>query len=370
MDDIDYMQEAIDLATRGEGFTAPNPVVGAVVVSNGEVVGRGWHAAAGKPHAEVMAIEAAGPRARSADLYVTLEPCNHTGRTPPCTRKILEAGIGRVVVALRDPNPDVAGGGIEYLRARGVAVTEGVGQRAVARQLDWFVKYIRTKLPFVTLKCAMTLDGRIATRTGDSRWVTGEASRAFVHRLRHAADAIMIGAGTLQADHPRLTARLEGRPARDPVRIVLDTRLSIDEDAALLHLQSDAKTMLVAGPGHDPDKRRRLEASGVHVVEAAMESGRVDLAALMERLGGMGITSLLLEGGARVAGSALAAGIVDKVCLFYAPRILGGDDGVPMCRGAGPAQMADALPVHHLRVRRFDRDVMMEGYLRSCLPES
>ncbi len=363
MDDLDYMQEAIDLAARGEGFTSPNPVVGAVVVKDGEIVGRGWHEAAGQPHAEVIALEEAGERARKADLYVTLEPCNHTGRTPPCTRKILEAGIGRVVVAMADPNPDVTGGGIDYLKKKGLSVEVGLGQQAVARQLEWFVKYIRTKTPFVILKCAMTLDGRMATSSGDSRWVTGEASRAFVHQLRHAADAILVGSGTLRTDNPRLTSRLSGRPSRDPRRIVLDTTLSIDESAALLRLNSSAETMLVIGPEHDPDKRRRLEKAGVFFLEMELENGYVNLAALMQRLGEMEITSLLIEGGARVAGSALTAGIVDKVCLFYAPKILGGDDGVPMCRGTGPRLMRDARPVTNVTVRQFDGDIMVEGYL-------
>ncbi|MFZ5564691.1 MAG: bifunctional diaminohydroxyphosphoribosylaminopyrimidine deaminase/5-amino-6-(5-phosphoribosylamino)uracil reductase RibD [Thermodesulfobacteriota bacterium] len=362
MDDHYFMRMALGLAERGRGFTSPNPIVGAVVVRDGRVVGKGFHAAAGKAHAEVAAIDDAGELARGADLYVTLEPCNHTGRTPPCTRKICDAGIARVVVAMRDPNPHVAGGGIEYLQANGTAVTVGVCESEAKKQLEWFSKYIITGRPFVTVKCAMTLDGRIATRAGDSRWVSGEASRAFVHKLRHASDAILVGVGTVNADNPRLTARIEGTRTKDPMRVVLDTHLSIREDAALFGLDSSAGTMMVVGPDHDVAKRDRLKAKA-RFLDAGLADGRIDLDRLMEDLGKAGVTSLLIEGGARVIGSAFAAGIVDKVCFFYAPKILGGDDGVPVCAGAGPERMADALPVRDISVLRFGDDIMIEGYM-------
>lgn len=356
------MEMALSLAEKGIGFTSPNPTVGAVVVKDGEVIGKGWHAAAGKAHAEVVAIDDAGEGARGADVYVTLEPCNHTGRTPPCTKKICDSGIRRVVVAMRDPNPDVAGGGIEYLRGKGILVEEGVCQAAAEKHLEWFVKYVHTKTPFVTLKCAMTLDGRIATHTGDSRWVSGEASRAFVHELRHASDAILVGAGTVRADNPSLTARIEGRQAKDPVRVILDPQLTMDPDARMLNQDSAAETLIVCDRSANAEKRKQLAEKAV-IIEAKTEDGRIVVAQLLKILGKKGITSLLIEGGARVAGSVLAERVVDKVCFFYAPRILGGDDGIPLCRGKGPALMKEALPVRDMTVHRFGEDVMIEGYL-------
>lgn len=364
MDDKYFMEEALRLAEKGEGFTSPNPTVGAVVVKDGRIVGRGWHEAAGRPHAEVVAIDDAGPLARGSDLYVTLEPCNHTGRTPPCTEKIIQAGISRVVMAVRDPNPDVKGGGFEYLKGRGIVVIEGVCREAVEKQLEWFFKFVRTKTPFVVLKCAMTLDGRLATRTGDAKWITGEAARTHVHRMRHAADAILVGAGTVRADNPRLTARLDDRPTRDPIRLVLDGRLTVDEKAALFHLDSPAETIVVVGPAVEPEKRRRFEKPGVRILTAQLdEAGRIDLVDLMKRLGAMKITSLLIEGGGRVSGAALRAGIVDKICFFYAPKIMGGDDGVAVCSGPGPDLMKDVRQVKNMTVRHFDADLLVEGYL-------
>ncbi len=364
MNDSNYMEEAIRLAGRGEGFTSPNPLVGAVVVKDGQVVGRGWHEAAGKPHAEVMAIDDAGPRAEKATLYVTLEPCNHTGRTPPCTEKIIGAGIARVVMAVRDPNPNVTGGGFAFLKDRGVEVVEGVCREKAEKQLEWFFKFVRTKTPFVVLKCAMTLDGRIATRTGDSKWITGEAAREHVHRLRHAADAILVGSGTVKADNPRLTARVKNRPTRDPVRVILDSRLTVDENAIVFNQDSAAGTIIITGNGSDPVRKARFEEKGIMVIVADQdETGLIRLPDLMKRLGQMDITSLLIEGGGRVSGSALKAGIVDKICFFYAPKILGGDDGIPVCAGSGPDLMQDVISVREMTVRRIEADILVEGYL-------
>ena len=363
MDDRQFMQRALALAARGQGFTSPNPMVGAVIVKDGKIVGQGFHQALGGAHAEVNAIDAAGPLAKGATLYVTLEPCNHTGRTPPCTEKILAAGIRRVVVAMQDPNPSVKGGGNAYLASRGIQVTCGICEAAACRLNESFVKYIRTGRPFVTVKCAATLDGRIATRTGDSRWVTGPESREFVHRLRHAADAILVGIDTVKLDNPSLTTRLEDGVGRDPLRIVLDTRLAISENAKLLTQVSDAQTLIVSGKDISMAKKERLERSGARVMLTRLKEGHIDLTELMPRLGRMQIGSLLIEGGGRVIGSALAAGIVDKVLFFYAPKILGGDDGIPICRGSGPARMNDCINVNGLQVHRFGEDVMVEGYI-------
>jgi diaminohydroxyphosphoribosylaminopyrimidine deaminase/5-amino-6-(5-phosphoribosylamino)uracil reductase len=363
MDDQHFMQMALDLAIKGEGYTSPNPMVGAVVVKDGKVVGDGYHEVVGGPHAEVNAIAAAGELAAGATLFVTLEPCNHTGRTPPCTQRILEAGISRVVVAMPDPNENVVGGGSECLQRHGIEVTTGVCEDQARKQNEAFIKYITTGQPFVIAKCAATLDGRIATRSGDSKWVTGKAARRFVHRLRHAVDAIMVGINTVQKDNPSLTTRLDGRQGRDPVRFILDTHLSIAPGAKVLKQASDSDTILVAGKGVEPNKKTALEKTGARVIEASLKDNRIDMAALMVQLGARGITSILIEGGSRVMGSAIQAGIVDKVLFFYAPKILGGDDGVPMCRGPGPELMSQSVALNDISIHRFDDDVLIEGYV-------
>ena len=367
MDDQYFMKKALDLAVKGRGFTSPNPMVGAVVVKAGKIVGKGFHKAAGSAHAEVNALDDAGPAAKGATLYVTLEPCNHSGKTPPCTEKIIETGIRRVVAAMVDPNPDVRGGGIDVLKSRGIDVTVGVCEAQAENLNEVFIKYARTKRPFVILKCAATLDGRIATRTGDSKWISGEASRAFVHRLRHAVDAIMVGINTVRMDDPRLTTRLPGDTVEiyglDPTRIVLDTRLSIPENAKVLQLLSDSDTIVVTGDSVSEEKKDKIKKRGSRVIASPVEDGLIALDPLMDRLGALGMTSILIEGGSRVIASALSAGIVDKIIFFYAPKILGGDDGVPICRGKGPEIMKDSIFVKDVRVRRFDDDVMIEGYI-------
>jgi diaminohydroxyphosphoribosylaminopyrimidine deaminase/5-amino-6-(5-phosphoribosylamino)uracil reductase len=362
-DDKQFMNLALELAARGRGKTSPNPMVGAVIVKDGKIMGRGYHRAAGSAHAEVNAIDDAGDTARGATLYVTLEPCNHTGRTPPCTEKILAAGIHRVVVAMADPNPDVRGGGSRYLSEKGIAVTSGICEKKARLLNEVFIKYVTTGRPFVTLKWAATLDGQIATRTGDSRWVTGAQSRAFVHDLRHASDAILVGINTVKQDNPSLTTRLENGPGKDPARIVLDTHLSIPASAKMLHQTSGAKTFIITGPDISAEKRNHIERLGARVIRTPLKKGGINIELLMDRLGEMNVTSLLIEGGGKIIASALAAGIVDKVNLFYAPKILGGDDGVPVCRGSGPKKMNDSIRVKDVRLHQFGEDIMLEGYL-------
>lgn len=364
MDDTHFMQLALELAARGQGTTSPNPMVGAVIVKDGKIIGRGYHKAAGSAHAEVSAIDDAGNAARGATLYVTLEPCNHTGRTPPCTEKILNAGIGRVVVAMQDPNPDVRGGGNRYLSEKGIDVITGVCKTKAMLLNESFIKYVTTGRPFVTLKWAATLDGRIATSTGDSRWVTGAESRAFVHRMRHASDAILVGINTVRQDDPSLTARLEKTAGKDPTRIVLDTTLSIATNAKMLNQRSNAGTFIITGNNISEKKKKKIESLGARVITAQLKKKRIDIEALMSRLGKMEITSLLIEGGGEIIASALEAGIVDKVNLFYAPKILGGNDGVPVCRGKGPEKMSSAIHVKDVGLHRFGEDIMLEGYLR------
>ena len=367
MTDSDYMARALALAARGKGYTSPNPCVGALVVKNDQIIGQGFHPKAGGPHAEVVAINDAAARhpEKLADstIYVTLEPCNHFGKTPPCTHKILNAGIHRVVVACKDPNP-VAGGGIEFLRENGLEVVSGVMEQTALTLIEDFVWNVQNDTtPFVTLKCAATLDGYIATKTGDSQWITSQASRNFGHELRHENDAILIGSGTLHGDDPSLTARIEGKQTRDPARIILDTRLTIQENAKVVVQKSTAPTIIVTGPDCDSAKIRRLQEKGVQVLECPVFENLLDLNDLMIRLRKLSITSLLVEGGGRVAASALAAGIVNKICYFLAPKILGGNDGIPVFHGAGPEKIKDVFELARVTTRKFGSDILLTGYI-------
>ena len=363
MVDETFMEMALDLAEQGRGWTSPNPMVGAVIVKNGKVVGKGFHQAAGGPHAEIHALNEAAGEAKGATLYVSLEPCNHTGRTPPCTEAILKSGIKRVVAGMRDPNPKVTGGGLAYLESQGLEISVGVCEDACHRINEAFIKYATTSYPFVILKCAATLDGCIATRSGDSRWITNPLSRQFVHEIRHAVDAIMVGIGTVLKDDPRLTTRIDGRKTKDPMRIVLDTHLSIPENARILHLSSESDTILVCGDSAPPEKRKKLEALGTRFLTLGTQGGQIDLAALLRELGKMDITSLLIEGGSRVNGSALRKGIVDKVYMFYAPKLCGGE-GIPICAGPGVEVMKQCINLVDTAVHRFADDVMIEGYVK------
>ena len=369
MTDHEYMQQALSLARKAKGFTSPNPCVGAVVVKDGKIVGKGFHRAAGLAHAEVEAIDDAGPEAKDAIIYVTLEPCNHFGKTPPCTHKIIKAKIKKVVLGCKDPNPNVCGKGIQYLQDNGIEVISGVLEKQAKILIEDFIWYIQNdNKPFVILKCATTLDGRIATSTGDSKWITNEKSRAHVHHIRHEADAILIGSGTLHADNPSLTSRIKGVQTKDPVRIILDTHLSIKEDAKVLTHNSNrdpnAKTIIVTGPFVSREKKALLESQGAQIIEVSLKEQRLDLNELMIKLGQMSILSLLIEGGSVVAGSVLNAGIVNKVLFFFAPKFLGGSDGIPMFEGRGPKLIKDAFELKDMNITRFDNDILVQGYLK------
>jgi diaminohydroxyphosphoribosylaminopyrimidine deaminase/5-amino-6-(5-phosphoribosylamino)uracil reductase len=350
-----FMRLALREAAKGLGRTSPNPAVGAVLVRGGRVIARGHHSRAGGPHAEVVAIRAAGARARGADLYTTLEPCDHFGRTPPCSIAVLEAGVRRVFVGSADPNPLVNGKGIARLREAGVAVAEGVlRDECDALNAHWF-KYMRERRPYVTLKAAVTLDGRIATRTGDARWVTGEAARRWVHRLRDRVDAVLVGSGTARADDPLLTTRLPGGRGRDPLRVVLDTELALPARLALLHPRSPAPTLVAhASP------RTRRTGPGVELLRCRRGKGGVDLRDLLAKLAARGVTHLLVEGGARVHARFLAEGLVDRMAVFVAPKLVGAD-GVPLLAARGPARMADALRLEEVTVERVGEDVLVIG---------
>jgi diaminohydroxyphosphoribosylaminopyrimidine deaminase/5-amino-6-(5-phosphoribosylamino)uracil reductase len=351
-----FMRAALAEAAKGLGRTSPNPAVGAVVVKDGRILARGHHARAGGPHAEVVALRAAGPRARGADLYTTLEPCDHFGKTPPCSIAILEAGVRRVFAGSHDPNPLVNGKGMSRLRSAGVEVVSGVlGAACDALNAHWFT-FIREGRPYVTLKAAVTLDGRMATRTGDARWVSGEEARRWVHRLRDRVDAVLVGSGTARTDDPQLTTRLPGGGGRDPIRVVLDSDLSLPARLALFHLDSAAPTIVA----HVSDRTRRLGAKVELLRCRRARAGGVDLRDLLARLAARGVTHLLVEGGAETHARFLAEGLVDRVAIFIAPK-LAGADGVPLVAGRGPARMADALAFSDVHVERVGDDVLVTG---------
>ncbi|MBW1668096.1 MAG: bifunctional diaminohydroxyphosphoribosylaminopyrimidine deaminase/5-amino-6-(5-phosphoribosylamino)uracil reductase RibD [Deltaproteobacteria bacterium] len=358
-----FMKEALRLARRGLGRTSPNPAVGAVVVRDGKVIASGYHKYAGGDHAEVEALSKLGGKARRSDtMYVTLEPCHHHGKTPPCTEAILKSGLGKVVVGARDPNPAVKGGGSEFLAAKGVEVVTGILEEECRRLNESFFKFVTSGTPFVSAKCALTLDGWIATSTGHSRWITNEKSRRFVHRLRDGVDAVMVGVGTVIADDPMLTVRLGNRNAQDPVRVILDTNLRISPDAKVLNIDSPSSTLIVVGEGVPENHLRAIQKDNVSTLICPKRGGRIDLNTLMGLLGQRSISSVLLEGGATLMGAMLREKLLDKFYIFKGARILGGDDGIPMARGRGAESMDQSIRIKDVSVRRFGDDVLIVGY--------
>ncbi len=354
------MHRALELASRGLGRTSPNPAVGAVVARGGVVVGEGWHRRAGEPHAERIALGNAGEAAVGAEIYVTLEPCCHHGRTPPCTDAIIEAGIRRVVYAMPDPDPRCAGAGAATLRAAGVEVVDGLLRDEAERLLEPYVKHRRTGVPLVTLKLGMSLDGKIATRSGHSRWITGEDSRRLVHEMRNRADAVMVGVGTVLADDPALTTR--GVPdGRDALRVVADSSARTPPAAAVVSGGSDAGCLVACTEAAPQERVDALVAAGAEVIRLPEREGRVALPALMAELGRRGTLSVLLEGGAGLAWGALAARVVDRVALFYAPIVIGGESAVPAVGGFGAERVEDAFGLSDLSVRHVGRDLLVEG---------
>ncbi len=355
-----YMSLALQLARATQGQTSPNPPVGAVVVNGGKIVGIGAHLAAGQPHAEVHALQMAGQEASGATLYVTLEPCNHHGRTPPCTEAIITSGVRKVVVGSTDANPAVNGAGLARLREAGIDVVTGVLQRECATLNEAFFHYMTTKRPFVTVKTASTLDGKIATKTGDSRWVTGEQARAYVHRLRHVHDAVMVGIGTVLADNPLLTTRLpEG--GRDAVRVVVDSQLRTPLEAYVCDT-SQAPTWIFCTERRDRGKEAALAARGVRVFTAGA-GPRVDLSELFAILGREHIVSVLVEGGSALNGSLLEGRFVNKVVAMIAPKLIGGRDSMTSYGGVGSDRMNDALSLSAARVHKLGNDLCVEGYV-------
>lgn len=362
------MTLALSLAAKGRGTTSPNPMVGAVVVKDGRIVGQGFHLRSGSPHAEILALHRAGKQARGATLYVTLEPCCHLKkRTPPCVPAIVQSGARRVVIAMRDPNQSVHGKGIQQLRQAGLAVTIGVARQEAEELNAVYCHWMKTRLPYVTLKAGMTLDGQLATARGESQWITGELSRREAHQFRSDMDAVLVGVGTVLTDDPSLTARMGTRferlSLRQPLRIVLDSRLRTPIKARILTQQHAAKTVIATTIAAPAIRRSALQRKGIEVVVLPSAQGHVSLPALLKELGGRGISSLLVEGGGEVNAAMLKAKLVNHVRLYMAPMLLGGQDAKGVIGGPSPARLAQALKLRHLLVRSVGGDVVVEGEL-------
>ena len=358
MTDEKFMAEALRIAKNAQGRTSPNPMVGAVIVKDGRIIAEGWHRKAGTPHAEIHALNMAGELAKNSTMYVTLEPCSHFGRTPPCANKIVDAGIKKVVIAMKDPNPLVAGKGIEILKAAGIDVEIGILENESRRLNEVFLKYITKKIPFVTAKFACSLDGKISTVTGESQWISCEESRNFVHRLRDISDGIMVGVGTVLSDNPSLTARIEN--GKNPVRIIVDSFARTPLNSKILN-DGAAKTIIAVTENAPAEKVVKLKKSGAEIIFAGNLQVELDL--LMQELINREITSILLEGGGTLNFSMFRAGYVDKVFAFVAPKIIGGKTALTPVAGGGFEKISDAVKLENLTAEKIGTDILISGYV-------
>jgi diaminohydroxyphosphoribosylaminopyrimidine deaminase / 5-amino-6-(5-phosphoribosylamino)uracil reductase len=359
MDDLFFIKRALTLAVRARGKTSPNPMVGALLVKNGRIISEGYHKKAGTPHAEVIAIDRAGEKAFGSTLYVSLEPCCHKDkRTPPCTEKIISSGIRKVVIAMKDPNPKVSGKGIAELEKAGILTVAGVLEEKARQLNEAYIKYITTGTPFVVLKVAMTLDGKIATPEGESKWITGEKAREMVHRVRGSSDAVMTAIGTVKTDNPLLTCRVPG--FNNPVRVIVDPHLKTRLDS---HVASCPPHTIVVTKCANADGvlGNRLREKGISFI--AYQGEKLDLKWLMAELGRLAITSLLIEGGSSLSSYCLEAGIVDKVMFFIAPKIMGGKDSYPAVGGRSFRRLAEAHKIKDVTIRHVGEDILIEGYI-------
>lgn len=367
--DLIYMSRALELAKLGEGHTNPNPMVGAVLVKNGRIIGEGYHEVCGQAHAEVNAFKHATEDPEGADLYVTLEPCSHYGKTPPCAKLIIEKKVRRVIIAALDPNPLVSGRGVRMIQEAGIEVISGVMEEEAKALNEVFMRYIVNKQPYLVLKYAMTLDGKIATAAGDAKWITSEDARAHARHMRGVYMGILAGIGTVLADDPQLTAREEG--ARNPIRIIVDSSLRIPENARVLDDQESAKTIIAVATPSDQDKRKRLEDREIKILDVPGEDGRVDLVKLMTLLGEMGIDSVLVEGGGQIIGSLVKAHLADRVLCYISPKLVGGDQAKTPAGGDGIAVLADAMKLDEIEVANIGPDVLLSGkVVKMCSQES
>lgn len=360
------MEEAIKLAKKGAGYVSPNPMVGCVIVKNNKIIGSGWHKKYGEAHSEVNAINSATENIEGSEVYVTLEPCSHYGKTPPCAKALIEHKIKKVYVGCLDPNPLVSGNGVKMLRDAGIEVEIGVMEDECKKINPIFFKYIRSNTPFVVMKSAITLDGKIATYTGDSKWVSNEQSRQFCQELRHNLKAIMVGINTVLADNPHLTCRKKG--GINPIRIIVDSKLRIPLDANVLKITNDDRCIIATTKNIDVDKSKLLEDKGIEILQCNSLNGQVDLKDLMKRLGEIKIDSILLEGGGTLNYSALEAGIVDYALTFISPKFIGGENAKTSVEGTGFANIKDAIKIENPNVTFFGEDILVYGGIK-CLQE-
>jgi diaminohydroxyphosphoribosylaminopyrimidine deaminase / 5-amino-6-(5-phosphoribosylamino)uracil reductase len=356
-----YMARALDLAARAKGRTSPNPMVGAVILQGEEIVGEGYHHQAGLPHAEVEAIRAAGKKARGGTIYVTLEPCSHYGRTPPCTKAIIEAGLAKVVVAMTDPNPKVAGRGIQQLRDMRIEVIEDVLTNDARKLNEVFINYITTQRPFVVLKSAVTLDGKIASASGDSQWITGPEARLYGHGLRDTYDAILVGVGTVLADNPSLTTRLPDQAGKDPIRIIVDSKARTPVDALVFNPLSKAKVIVAVTQEAPKERLESLRAKGAEVIITPGKEGRVNLPYLLKELGKLEVSSVLIEGGGQINGAFFQEKLIDKVNWFIAPQILGSTPYQAIL-GWQAQTMDEAVVLKEQEIKILGKDILISGY--------
>ena len=365
---IAFMNRALTLAEIAKGRTSPNPLVGAVVVKDGKIIAEGYHKKAGGPHAEIHALDAAGEKADGATLYVNLEPCCHWGRTPPCTNAIIKSGIAKVYLAHLDPNPKVAGKGIQALETAGIKTNVGVCAKAAETLNEVYIKHITTGYPFVILKTAMSLDGKIATTTGESQWITSESSREKAHEIRDQVDAIIVGIGTILSDNPALTTRLPDKKGKDPIRIVLDSHARTPLTARVINPDSLTEVIIAVTPQAPEEKIAQLKKRDAEVIVIPDKDGRVCFKTLMQTLGERDITSVLVEGGGKVNASVLESGLVDKVMCFIAPKFIGGRQAPGIIDGDGIKRLIDAPELQRLTVTQLDKDLLIEGYItKKCL---
>ncbi len=364
-----YMRRALNLACKALGRTSPNPAVGAVIVRDDQVVGEGYHPAAGEPHAEIFALRDAGDQAAGADIYVTLEPCSHQGRTGPCADALIAAGIRRVFIGTIDPNPQVSGRGVKRLQAAGIEVYKGICEAECQKLIAPFAWHLQHKTPLTLYKAAMTFDGQLATNTGDSRWVSGEQSRARVHQLRNQVDAIMVGVGTVLADDPQLTTRIAQGGGRDPLRVVVDSHLRIPLESRIVCQKSAATTLIATTGQASASKIEQLQKAGCDLVILPERDSQVSLPALWAELGRRNIQSLLLEGGRTLAAAALQCGLINRLQLYLAPKLVGGTGLSGLFAGEGCRLMKDALELENLNVEQVGEDLLLSAEVKRCLPD-
>lgn len=361
MDNRTFMKEALRLAAKAKGRTSPNPMVGAVIVKDGKMIAGDYHRRSGSPHAEILALKKAGNPAKGATLFINLEPCCHTDKkTPPCTNAIIESGLKKVVIAMTDPNPKVAGKGIKALKSAGIGVEVGIMETEAKRLNESFNKFITKREPFVILKTAQSLDGKIAIASGESKWITGDKARQYVHKLRNEVDAVMVGIGTVIADDPSLDCRVRG--GSNPYRIIIDSSLKISLNAKVL-THDDEKTIIATTNNADREKINSIIKMGHKVLTVKSREGKVDLKNLMKELGRLEITSVMIEGGSTLNASSLSSGIVDKVIFFCAPKIIGGVDAIPSIGGLSPSSLKNIVTVKDLQVKHTGDDFLFEGYI-------